>query len=64
MEIISVEITSVLSLIHISLHAAIEGRAARVVCFNPEQHATNQISVRSVTDAVKYFEQTLSLIHI
>ena len=43
-----------------ALHAAIEGRAARVVCFNPEQHATNQISVRSVTDAVKYFEQTLA----
>jgi len=42
-----------------ALHAAIERRAARVVCFNPELHATNQISVRSVTDAVKYFEQTL-----
>ncbi len=43
-----------------ALRTAIENRAARVVCFNPEIHATNQISVRSVSDATKYFEQTLA----
>lgn len=42
------------------LRQAVEGRCARVVCFNPEMHATNQISVRSVSDALKFFEQTLA----
>ena len=43
-----------------ALRAAIEARSARVLCFNPELHATNQISVRSVADAVEYFVQTLA----
>lgn len=42
-----------------ALRAAIESRTARIVCFNPEIHATNQISLRSVSDATRYFEQTL-----
>ena len=43
-----------------ALAEAIEGRAARIVCFNPESHSKNYFSSKTNSDAVRILSQTLS----
>lgn len=52
--------TEVSVLDNAELKAAIDNRSTRLICFNPETHSKNFFSIRTTSDMLRYFEQTLA----